>query len=468
MKTRDAKIIPLIAGVAASLSLLAPLSFAQAGWTQRYFKSNHGTLIEFDGPDASTVATFGTQALANNDFGAVVGYWVDSNVIPHAFLRTPEGQFIAFDAPGADLNKGDNGGTVAIAVNNLGVIAGQFEDTNFVFHGFIRYPNGFIFEFDDPSAGSTADALPPQGTIAANVNSRGDTAGYYMDSNGTEHGFIRYHDGNFVTVDPENSLATMICLETCLTDDGTTTGFYVDSNTLTYRGFIRSPAGQYTIFDGPEVNSQPTQGTLSSSISALGVTAGYSFNGEGTAIGYLRTRDGKFFSFEDPLASPAIGTAAFALDIFGVTTGQYNDSNGGSHGFERTANALYANFDAPDNGDNCVPALFLCQGTRPSTNNLWGEVAGWYIDSTSVFHGLVWIPGPGSFQPANNLNTAASRESGVAAADGSLSAGGKTSPAVSGASGSGSPLAMSMLSRFSPRDVGARTLVEKWIAAHSH
>ena len=33
---------------------------------------------------------------------------------------------------------------VAYAINNSGVIAGQFEDTRFVFHAFIRYPDGFI------------------------------------------------------------------------------------------------------------------------------------------------------------------------------------------------------------------------------------------------------------------------------------------------------------------------------------
>ena len=38
----------------------------------------------------------------------------------------------------------------------------------------------------------------------------------------------------------------------------------------------------------------------------------------------------------------------------------------------------------------------------------------------------------------------------------------------SATSGSGSPLAMSILSRLSPRDVGARMLVEKWLAALSH
>jgi len=465
MKLGIATISISLFGFAALLS--ASQSFAQEKPTERIYTSDHGTLIEFDGPNVTTEAGLGTQAFANNDFGAVVGYWVDSEIIPHAFLRTPEGGFIPFDAPHADLKKGDNGGTVAYAINNLGVIAGQFQDTSGVFHAFIRYPNGFIFEFDDPNAGSTQDAF--QGTIAANINSGGDTAGYYVDDGGNQHGFIRYHDGNIVTVDPNNSLYTMICLETCLTDDGTTTGFYFDSSTQTYRGFIRSPGGHYTIFDGPEVNDQAAQFTASASINAFGVTAGYSANGEGTAIGYIRTPDGKIFSFQDPAASlnAGLGTAVFALNILGATTGIYQDSNGGYHGFERTPNGLYANFDSPDNGDSCVPALFLCQGTRPSTNNLWGEVAGWYVDSNSVFHGLIWIPSPGSFQLAATSNIVASNDNVAAGTDASASVGGKASDA-STAWGTGSRTTMSLLSRFSPRDVGAKILVEKWLAANSH
>jgi hypothetical protein len=30
------------------------------------------------------------------------------------------------------------------------------------------------------------------------------------------------------------------------------------------------------------------------------------------------------------------------------------------------------------------------QGTRPSTNNLEGDVAGWWIDEYNLNHGFVW------------------------------------------------------------------------------
>jgi len=56
------------------------------------------------------------------------------------------------------------------------------------------------------------------------------------------------------------------------------------------------------------------------------------------------------------------------------------------HGFERFRDGSFASFDAPGAGTG------VWQGTRPSTNNLEGAVAGWYVDEKSVNHGFVWIP----------------------------------------------------------------------------
>jgi hypothetical protein len=56
------------------------------------------------------------------------------------------------------------------------------------------------------------------------------------------------------------------------------------------------------------------------------------------------------------------------------------------HGFERFRDGSFANFDAAGAGTG------VYQGTRPSTNNLNGEVTGWYVDANGVNHGFVWKP----------------------------------------------------------------------------
>jgi hypothetical protein len=119
-------------------------------------------LIEFDAPGAGTVTSpacgsaCGTIALANNDLGVVVGYYTDSNVVPHGFLRAPNGDIVSFEAPGAGLGHGLNQGTVAYSINDLGVIAGQFQNSSYVYQGFVRHPDGFFTTFKAPGAGTAS------------------------------------------------------------------------------------------------------------------------------------------------------------------------------------------------------------------------------------------------------------------------------------------------------------------------
>lgn len=163
-------------------------------------------LIEFDAPDACTVSSpvcwpnCGTFAYANNDGGEIVGYYTDANVVPHAFIRKADGRFIAFDAPGAGLGAGLNQGTVAYSVNDFGDIAGQFEDPNNVYHGFIRFRDGRFSTFGATGAGTAAN----QGTFAWDINLEGASAGVYYDSNNVEHGFVRWRDGAIAAFDPPN------------------------------------------------------------------------------------------------------------------------------------------------------------------------------------------------------------------------------------------------------------------------
>ena len=59
-----------------------------------------------------------------------MGSWQDSNLVWHAFARLPIRTMILFDVPGSV-------GTFAEGVDG-GEIAGFYEDTNSVFHGFYR------------------------------------------------------------------------------------------------------------------------------------------------------------------------------------------------------------------------------------------------------------------------------------------------------------------------------------------
>jgi hypothetical protein len=293
-------------------------------WAQE----SKGTLIEFDAPDAGTVnssecaPTCGTQPYDNNDLGVIVGEYTDANIVPHGFLRTPDGQLTSFDAPGAGLGYGLNQGTFPYAINDLGVIAGQFQDSNYVFHGFVRYPNDSFTTFDDPNAGTEAN----QGTLAWDINLGGTTAGSYIDANNVQHGFVRSTANKFTSIDPTGSVFTFVCRETCLNPEDTVTGYFTDSGGVTH-GFVRQANGTITSFDAPAPAPLTTIETVATSINPQGVIAGYYFDSNLTAHGFLRDRDGSFTTFDDPDAgagtiqvpSPIASTSREQPQVYSLT-----------------------------------------------------------------------------------------------------------------------------------------------------
>lgn len=125
MKFRIAAVCPIVA-----LAIAVPLP-AQDGGSPKP--------IPFDAPGAATVSSplcapdCGTFALANNAAGAVTGYYTDPNIVPHGFLRAPNGHISSFDAPGAGLGHNLNQGTAAYSINDWGLIAGQFEDSSNIY-----------------------------------------------------------------------------------------------------------------------------------------------------------------------------------------------------------------------------------------------------------------------------------------------------------------------------------------------
>jgi hypothetical protein len=346
---------------------------------------HHSRIIVFDAPNAGTASVpecapfCGTQPLANNDEGAIVGTYTDANVVPHGFLRTPSGDFISFDAPGAGLGANLDEGTVAVAINDFGVIAGQFEDASITFHGFIRRPDGAFVTFDAPGAG----AVPGQGqgTLAYSLNLEGSTAGIYIDASGVQHGFVRSPFGKITGFDPPGSILTGVCEETCLNAVGEITGGYYDANGVEH-GFLREPDGTITTFDPPA-----SLGAGGASINEEGTITGYYADTDGMYRGFLRRRDGAIstFALTDPATRAVQNTAVFSINLFGAVTGVYVDA-GVFHGFSRLADGKIARFEAPGACTSCT------QGTRPSTNNAEGEVVGWEADENTLLHGFIWIP----------------------------------------------------------------------------
>src|ERR1700693_2183164 len=221
------KIRLLFALAGLAISFVLP-SFAQSG-----------EIITFDAPGASATAGLGTFPLDINDLGQAIGWFVGAQNVFHGFVRYADGRFETIDAPGAGTLAGSFHGTIPYSINIHGMIAGQYEDANNVYHGFLREPDGHFVIIDAPAAGTA----PGEGTFAVSINAVGETAGNFTPTNDSlfpvGHGFLRSPSGAFTFFDAApNAVGTTVSTSCGLNALGVTIGTYSDA-TFKGNGYVR-------------------------------------------------------------------------------------------------------------------------------------------------------------------------------------------------------------------------------------
>ncbi len=306
------------------------------------------TYIEFSVPG-------GTDPTDINDSGLIIG---DS--AGKGFVGAANGPFTTFAVPGAD-------GTQANSINDSGVIAGLWLDTNAVRHGYVRAANGAITTFDDPDAN---EKISSKGTFPESINAVGEIAGYCTCSG--FQGFVRSAGGvitNFTVPGASGTYAYSINAGGEIAGD-----YYVASGandtTVVYHGYIRSADGAITTFDAPGAGSAPStgfaeaQGTFARSINANGEVVGYYIDENFGYHGFVRSADGVITTINAPGAGKgtnpgtgvSLGTKLSAVNDNGVIIGYYIDPNEGTHGFMVSASGVITNLNAPDANGGTIPA----------------------------------------------------------------------------------------------------------------
>ena len=166
------------------------------------------------------------------------------------------------------------------------------------------------------------------------MNNKGDAVGDYYDSNWDGHGFLRTHTGMFVTIDPPTAAATSAF---SINDAGVIVGAYLDSNNVLH-GFRRSTSGIYATVDFPGAPDSQLTGVNSyghnSGVYDLGSLGSTHCPGpQCQAISFV-LHAGVFTSFEDPDGAPQT-TFAFSINDLDQTCGSFTDLVGNTHGFVR-------------------------------------------------------------------------------------------------------------------------------------
>src|SRR6516164_3722575 len=222
---------------------------AIAGWysdasgvVHGYLRARDGSFTTFDVPGAGGAGTGpypGTLASFINPAGAITGLYTDTNYAAHGFVRAPDGTITTFDAPGAGTGSGEGTfvETPTGGINPAGEITGDSCDA-VTCHGYLRSPDGSFTIFDAPGAGTAAN----QGTGGFGINPAGVITGFYIDTNNTMHGFVRAKHGDITTFDaPGAGTGASQGTEPFANNPaGAATGFYIDADNV-FHGFLRTP-----------------------------------------------------------------------------------------------------------------------------------------------------------------------------------------------------------------------------------
>lgn len=316
-----------------------------------FLRAPDGTISKFDVLGAGTGAGQGTvEVKGMTRAGEIVGTMYDSNNMFHGFLRSPKGKFTIFDAPGTE--SGTVLGTGGLSVNQAGVILGIYEDTNNAWHGLLRSPDGTLTPFDPADAGTGAY----QGTYPANlsgINPEGASVGESVDANYVYHSYLRAPDGTFTIFDDSHAGMGVDSgqgtLSLGINPAGEISGVYIDANYV-FHGYVRTPHGTMIDYDVPGAGTGTFQGTNAcwfipclGGINPAGTITGFYVDKNNVYRGFLRTRDGNITTFDAPgagtVGSPGggQGTQPMTINAEGAITGYYTDANNVVHGFLRPA-----------------------------------------------------------------------------------------------------------------------------------
>ncbi|MGO9011920.1 MAG: hypothetical protein ACLQPN_17620 [Bryobacteraceae bacterium] len=300
-----------------------------------YLRDHDGRFTSFEPPNAA-----GTIPWSINPNGEITGQYWYADGTNHGFLRDPKGGFTTFDAPGA--GTGTNQGTMGEAISPSGWIGGDLL-SGIVWHTFVRAPHGAITEFTVPGAN-----YGPGGSVwvcgICGINPAGTVVGAYTDSSSTVHGYVRDPQGTISQIDVTGagtgSHQGTYYLEgtypECMNPAGAIAGNYIDTNG-TNHGFLRAPDGTITTFDFPGAATGPGQGTIGWDVDPGGTIVGSYYDVNSASHGFVRSPDGKFTAFDCPGAGtgPWQGTFPASNSETGAITGVCVDGAYVSHGFVR-------------------------------------------------------------------------------------------------------------------------------------
>lgn len=195
-----------------------------------------------------------TQVIGINNTGTTDGFYVDNNNVTHGFTNV-HGKFSTVDYPGTAFNQ-------LLGQNDMGQAAGYYSLTP------DNTTPDFPYVYDELGQVFQVITIPGAmgGAQATGVNNTQQVCGFYIDSNGVNHGFL-LNFGQLVTLDVPGSIFTQAL---GLNNKGQVVGQWMDGGNNTH-GFVWSSGNGFTTVDAP----QGVGSTLVNGINDDGILVGF-------------------------------------------------------------------------------------------------------------------------------------------------------------------------------------------------
>jgi len=268
-------------------------------------------------------------------------------------------------------------GTFVSGITNAGTIAGSYQDTQGVFHGFLTDNRGGFRTIDFPNATATFPGVP---------NDRGDVVGVYTDIAGNTHGFL-FADESFAGFDFPGAILTGAA---AINDRRQIVGIYETADQGIH-GFLFEDS-VFTSIDRspPDVVGGFTE--------AIGINNRSEIVGtffDPLTLRGLVQQGGVFHPFDVP---GQVNTVIEGVNDAGDFVGSYIDMNLVQHGFV-SKDELFRTVDFPG-GSNSISIGINGQGI----------IVGQYTDAAGNFHSFLAQPSTGGSDNGTPLDTALDRE----------------------------------------------------------
>jgi len=285
------------------LATLLVLAFAAVG-----IAAAPSLTFTFSNVQANKTAMW-TDTYAVNNAGVITGDYVDAKGVQHGMILT-----------GKKLTTVDYKNCAAstlsfYGINSAGTVVGFCGDAK------TEVPVGYSY-----AAGKfTAINFPKgTGTQAMGINDKGDIVGLYFDTAGAQHGFSKIGK-KYTSIDVKNETSAAAW---GINNAGQITVYAVNS-IGNYDSFLKTGTKFKKISD-PKATGV---GTVVHTVNNKGDIAGTYYNSDRTIHGWL-LHDGKYYDIDDPKGSAL--TRTYGLNDKLEIVGRYSPSSGGNVGFKAT------------------------------------------------------------------------------------------------------------------------------------